>query len=230
MRLSFIFLSFSQPPLPSSHLSFSLPVPPLRSLPPRTTEGAGGTGRGHKFTEQLQARSSSEAHFSSFYLKSAVCLYNYTRFLSEHISRNPCARSPLLSYFAQLMVLRWWISRLICDRRSGGCRGIRKEKKNCLYCIKHEMPSLCKIVIHYGKDIHPLCKICLKYCMANKIQHSEPSVFIFKRENNYLCEMFLLLIEDWKNKRKGIEKNETACIRSPLRSWWLCSRPLSLFH
>ena len=55
------------------------------------------------------------------------------------------------------------------------------------------MASLCKIVIHYEKDIHPLCKICLKYFMATKIQHNKSSLYIFERENNYLREMFLVL-------------------------------------
>lgn len=69
---------------PSPQLFFS------SCFSPTSTAGGGGcaSGRGHKFTKPPQARSSSEVHFSSFYLKSALCLYNYTK-PSEYISNTP---------------------------------------------------------------------------------------------------------------------------------------------
>ena len=99
-------------------------------------------GRGHKFAELLQARSSSDAHFSSFYLKSALCLYNYTR-LGEDIPQNPSATAPMLTPILQD---KWGISRLISNRKRPQLQRIRKNRKSA--------PAALNMTCHYANVIN----------------------------------------------------------------------------
>lgn len=115
-----IKIEYVCPSSPSPHF-YSLYFP---LIPPKQL-GDWETRKGHKFTEPLQARSSSEAHFSSFYLKSAVWLCNYTQFQWIH-TKEHCVHCIVELFYRQKkknVVLekknhlihrwRWWSSNII---------------------------------------------------------------------------------------------------------------------
>lgn len=89
---------------------------------------------------------------------------------SEYISRNSMS-TMLLIYFKQEVVWLRRITQLICE---GGmtATGNNTGNENCLKCIKHELLSLCKIVINYESGIDLQHKICYKYFMFMKIHAS----------------------------------------------------------
>lgn len=194
--------------LSSHHFCYSFCSAPASTVGVCVCVAAYTNGRGHTFAEPLQARSSSDTHFSSFYLKSALCLYNYTR-LGEDIPQNPSSAAPLLTHIS---LDKWGISRLISDRKRPWLQ--RKDRKFASPAINMKN--------HCARAINSECTYYIQH-----INNASVFLFIVFPKTLFWGDTFYEQENVWEKKKIKSQSGvypSAFVIMQPIKYWFIFRR------